>query len=164
LLKSMKINCLTRHRFISCIILMQHVNDSMFITENSTCFHLASLCACLVHVVTYYLVSLFCPHVWELLPCLTDWLVDWLVGRISPTSPCPPFGWLPYWVSAQFELWWEWKHETCTHTSCANKPAPQWNSSFNHIAHLQEVVSSRTSVELLSLNFNLYVLPMLFQY
>jgi hypothetical protein len=91
-----------------CIVLMQHVMITCLQRINSHAFawHL-QVPVLFVHVATYYLV--YFVLMLRVAP-LPDWLTDCLVDRTSPTSPCPLFGWLPYWISTRFKRWWEWKH------------------------------------------------------
>jgi hypothetical protein len=102
---------------VVCIVLMQHVNDNVFMEKKSTLFCVATLgaccvCACCVCACCHILFGIFCPYAED---CSPAWLTDCLVGRTSPTSPCPQFGWLPSWISTRFKRWWEWKH---LHTPC----------------------------------------------
>jgi len=92
---------------VVCIALMQRVNNNVFMEKKSTLLCLASLGACCVCACCHILFGLFCPYAEG---CPPAWLTDCLVGRTSPTSPCPLYGWLPSWISTRFKRWWEWKH------------------------------------------------------
>ena len=91
---------------VVCIALMQHVNN-VFMEKKFHIIFLASLGVCCVCACYHILFGLFCPYAEG---CPPAWLTDCLVGRTSPTSPCPLYGWLPSWISTRFKRWWEWKH------------------------------------------------------
>lgn len=132
--------------------LSERITGLLYLRSPHACTWHLNVPVMFVHVATYYLVCLFCPHAWRLLLCLTDCLVG-RTSPTSPTSPCPPFGWLPSWVSTRFERWWEWKH-IHRHTPSMPRGLHPSGTAPSNIFPTAEVIHLRGSKELSFLNID----------
>lgn len=125
------------------------------ISEKSTCFHLAFLCACYVCACCHILLSLSVLCSCLRVAPMPDWLTAWLVGPHRPhhalRSVDSPIEFLLDSSAGENENIY-----TQTHACNTQELAPQWNSSFKHIVHLK-TVPLRGSKELLFLNIDLYI-------